>query len=62
MVYGYRTGKKKQAITTELSMPEDDPSGVRDKIFNEISLVDLNTDNGVKTLIKFMNILSNMMK
>lgn len=54
--------KKKQAITTELSMPEDDPSGVRDKIFNEISLVDLNTDNGVKTLIKFMNILSNMMK
>ena len=54
--------KKKQVITTELSMPEDDPSGVRDKIFNEISLVDLNTDNGVKTLIKFMNILSNMMK
>ena len=30
-----------------LSMPEDDPSGVRDKISNELKLEHLNTDDRV---------------
>ena len=49
--------KKKRGIAIALSMPENDPSGVRDKIFNEISLEQLNTDGGVDILINYMNSL-----
>ena len=49
--------KKKRGIAIALSMPENDPSGVRDKIFNDISLEQLNTDGGVDILINYMNSL-----
>ena len=47
----------KQGLTVELSLPENDPSGVRDKLFNELKLQDLNTDTGVKLLSKYLNSL-----
>ena len=44
--------KAKQGLAVALSMPENDASGVRDKVFNEIKLQDLNKDTGVELLIK----------
>ena len=37
-----------------LSLPEDDSSSIRDKVFNELSLENLRKQDGVKTLITFM--------
>ena len=38
--------KKQQAVLLAYDLPENDPSGVRDKVFNELSLTDLNADDG----------------
>ena len=38
-------------------MPEKDASGVRDKVFNEIKLQDLNKDTCVELLIKYLDSL-----
>lgn len=47
--------KSKQAVAIALSFPENDPSGIRDKVFNELKLESINRDNGVETLITYMN-------
>ena len=41
----------KQGLAIALSLPEDDSSSIRDKIFNELSLENLKKQGGVKTLI-----------
>ena len=38
-----------------LSLPEKDSSNIRDKVFCDVSLEDLKSDDGVKKLIKFMD-------
>lgn len=45
----------KQGVAIALSLPEDDPSGIRDKVFNEVTLENLNKDDGVDTLIKYFD-------
>ena len=42
--------KEKQGVAIALSLPEDDTSGIRDKIFNELTLASLNNENGGDTL------------
>ena len=47
--------KKKQGLSVALSLPENDKSQIRDKVFNEINLEDLKTDNGIETLVAFFD-------
>ena len=47
--------KKKQGLTIALSLPEDDPSNIRDKIFSEIELSTLQVDDGVNVLLTYMD-------
>ena len=47
--------KKKQGVATALLLPENDPSGARDKVFNELKLETINADNGVDTLITYFD-------
>ena len=45
----------KQDLAIALSLPEDDSISIRDKVFNELSLENLKKQDGVKTLITFMD-------
>ena len=47
--------KEKQGVAIALSLPENDPSGVHDEVFNEITLANLNNEEGVNTLINYFN-------
>jgi len=47
--------KKKQGLAVALSLPEDDKSQIRDKVFSEIDIATLKEDDGVETLITFLN-------
>ena len=47
--------KKEQGVIIAYELPENDPSGIRDKLFNEVPLSDLNCDNGVANFIKYMD-------
>ena len=43
--------KKKQGIVVALSLPEDHEKGIRDKVFEELSLNELKADDGLGKLI-----------
>ena len=47
--------KKKQAVAIALTLPEDDDSKIREKVFDQIDLADLKKDDGLDTLIKFLD-------
>ena len=47
--------KKKQGLSIALSLPEDDPSNIRDKVFNELNLDDLEKDDGADQLLKYFD-------
>ena len=48
--------KKKQGIAIALSLPEDgDETGIREKVFEELELEDLERDTGLDTLIAFFD-------
>ena len=49
--------KKKQGIAIALSLPENDPSGVRDKVFSEVTLDKLHKTDGVETLMTYLDSL-----
>ena len=46
---------KKQAVAVALSFEENDPRQIRDKIFSELKLEDLNKEDGMVTLITFLD-------
>ena len=46
---------EKQGLAIAFSLPDHDPSSVRDKVFNEETLNNLNNKNLVKTLIEYLN-------
>ena len=48
---------KDKAVILALSLPDHDPSGVKDKLFNDISLAELNCDGGVEKFKQFMDSL-----
>ena len=47
--------KKKQGILVALSLPEEDDSGIRERVFDEVSLEDLKKDEGLNTLVAYMD-------
>ena len=47
--------KKKQGIAIALTLPDDHPSGIRGKVFEEIKLTELDKATGLDCLIKFMS-------
>lgn len=48
--------KEKQGVAIALSLPEDDKNQIREKVFDQISLSDLKKQDGLDTLIKFLDI------
>ena len=46
--------KTKQGIVIALTPPEDDESGIREKVFDELS-IDLKAEDRLNTLLEFMN-------
>ena len=49
--------EEKQGIATALSLPENDPSGVRDEVFNQVTLGKLNKTDGVEILMTYLDSL-----
>ena len=47
--------KGKQGIAIALSLPEDDESGIREKVFDELAISDLKADTGLDTLLTFLD-------
>ena len=52
--------KEKEGVAIAVSLPENEPSGVRDKVFNEITLTNLNNEEGINTF--FFSIIMNTHK
>ena len=46
---------EKRCGTVAFSLPEDHESHIREKVFNEIPLADMNKAEGLKTLTTFMD-------
>ena len=47
--------KEKQGVAIALSLPEDDDSQIREKVFSQVKLDDLKKENGLATLIIFLD-------
>ena len=47
--------KKKQGVVIALSLPENDESKIREKVFDQIKLDDLKKDDGLDTLVQFLD-------
>lgn len=47
--------KKKQGVAIALSLPENDESQIREKVFDQLNLEDLKKETGLKTLIEFLD-------
>ena len=47
--------KKKHGILVALSLPEDDVSQIRDKVFSEVELESLKVDDGLKKLLDYFD-------
>ena len=47
--------KNKQGIAVALSLPEDDENKIKDKVFDQISLDELKAEDGLYTLIAFLD-------
>ena len=46
---------EKQGIAIALTLPEDDESGIREKVFDELSITDLKGQDGLDKLLTFMD-------
>ena len=47
--------KQKQGVAIVLSLPESDASGIRNTVFNEITLTNLSAENVVDKLIEYVD-------
>ena len=47
--------KYKQGIVVALSLPEDDETHIRERVFDQIPLQDLKTDDGLNILLNFLD-------
>lgn len=47
--------KSKQGIAVALSLPEEDESRIKDKVFNQISIDDLKGEDGLDILLAFLD-------
>ena len=48
---------KDKAVILALALPDNDPSGVKDKLFNDVPLEELNCETGVAKFKEFMDSL-----
>ena len=48
--------REKQAITVALLLPENHESGIAEKVFGELELKELKKQNGISTLLEFLDI------
>ena len=46
---------RKQAIAVALSLPEEDDTQIRDKVFDQLPLEDLKKENGFSVLVTFLD-------
>lgn len=51
----YRTREEKRGVAIALTLPEDDDSKIREKVFDQIKLEDLKKETGLETLIEFLD-------
>ena len=47
--------KERQAIAVALRLPEDDKNNIKEKVFGELKLDDLNSENGMSLLLQFLD-------
>ena len=47
--------KRQQGVLLAYELPQDDPSGIREKLFSEIDLASLNADDGVQVFKDYMD-------
>ena len=47
--------KEKQAVAVALSLPEDDKRKIKEKVFGELELDVLNSENGIGVLFEFLD-------
>ena len=47
--------KEKQGIAIALTLPEEDETGIREKVFDELTIADLKKENGLDLLLQFMD-------
>lgn len=47
--------KNKQGIAVALSLPEEDESQIKDKVFDQIPLDDLKSEDGLNILLTFLD-------
>ena len=47
--------KEKQAVAVALSLPEDDKRKIKEKVFGELELDVLNSENGMGVLFEFLD-------
>lgn len=47
--------EEKRGIVVAFSLPESDDSGIRERVFDELTLTELNKKEGLDTLIEYMD-------
>lgn len=47
--------KDKRGVVVALSLPENDESGIRERVFDEVDIAELQTNDGLSKLIAFMD-------
>ena len=47
--------KEKQGIAIALTLPEEDETGIREKVFDELTIAKLKAENGLDLLLQFMD-------
>ena len=50
-----KVDKKEQAVLLAYNLPDEDPSGIKEKLFLELDLDELCADEGVATFLAYMN-------
>ena len=48
-------GKEKQAVAVALNLPRDGKNKIKEKVFCELKLDDLNSENGMYILFEFLD-------
>ena len=48
--------REKQTITVALLLPENHECGIAEKVFGELELKELKKENGISTLLEFLDI------
>ena len=50
-----KVAKEEQAVLLAYNLPDNDPSGIKEKLFLELDLDTLSTDDGVKEYLEYMD-------